>query len=315
MNDTSFYYKSSDGIEIYARKWLPQDEKTKAVVQIAHGMGEHIGRYHDFAQALTEKGYAVYGNDHRGHGLTATDERDKRYFAEENGFEEVVRDMYALTNQISAEQGNIPVFLFGHSMGSFLSRRYIQLYGNTLNGVILSGTGQVPSVVREAGRMAAKMEIKLKGKRTPSPLLDRLSFGQYNRPFKPARTDFDWLSRDTQAVDFYINDPLCGGIFSAGFFYDLLSGIKQASTQSLIEQVPSALPIFLVSGDHDPVGGRTKGVLKTYKALKKAGIKDVTYKFYPQGRHEMLQETNREEVIEDIINWLEHRVSNGLTGK
>ena len=299
MNDTSFYYKSNNGIEIYARKWMPEDAKPKAVVQIAHGMGEHIGRYHHFAQALIEKGYAVYGNDHRGHGLTAKDEHDKRYFADENGFEEVVQDMFTLTNLIENEQKNVPIFLFGHSMGSFLSRRYIQLYGSRLQGVILSGTGQVPSLVGKAGRMAAKMEMKLKGKRTPSPLLDRLSFGQYNRPFRPNRTDFDWLSRDAQAVDFYINDPLCGGIFSAGFFYDLLSGIKQASTQSLIEQVPSALPIFLVSGDHDPVGGHTKGVLKTHEGLKKAGIKDVTYKFYSQGRHEMLHETNRDEVIED----------------
>lgn len=309
MNGTSFYYKSNNGIEIYARKWMPEDEKPKAVVQIAHGMGEHIGRYHDFAQALTEKGYAVYGNDHRGHGLTAKDDQDKRYFADENGFEEVVQDMRALTYQILEEQGDIPIFLFGHSMGSFLSRRYIQLYGNQLHGVILSGTGTVPSLVREAGKMVAKAEMKLKGKRTPSPLLDRLSFGQYNRPFKPTRTDFDWLSRDEQAVDRYINDPLCGGIFSSGFFHDLLSGIKQASTQSLIQQVPCDLPIFLVSGDEDPVGGHTKGVLKTYKGLKKAGINDVTYKFYPQGRHEMLHEANREEVMEDIISWLENRVS------
>ncbi|WP_078410422.1 alpha/beta hydrolase [Priestia abyssalis] len=309
MNDTSFYYKSNNGIEIYARKWMPEDAKPKAFVQIAHGMGEHIGRYHDFAQALIEKGYAVYGNDHRGHGLTAKDERDKRYFADENGFGEVVQDMYALTNLIKCKQENIPIFLFGHSMGSFLSRRYIQLYGNQLHGVILSGTGQVPSLLGEAGRMAAKMEMKLKGKRTPSPLLDRLSFGQYNRPFRPNRTDFDWLSRDEQAVDRYINDPLCGGIFSSGFFYDLLSGIKQAGMNNLIQQVPSDLPIFLVSGDEDPVGGHTKGVLKTYTGLKEAGIKDVTYKFYPKGRHEMLHEINRDEVIEDIINWLENHVS------
>lgn len=309
MGFTSFYYKSSDGIEIYAQKRLPENEKPKAVVQIAHGMGEHIGRYHDFAQTLTEKGYAVYGNDHRGHGLTAKEEQDKRYFADENGFDEVVQDMYALTHRIANEQGDIPIFLFGHSMGSFLSRRYIQLYGSKLHGVILSGTGGVPSIVREAGMMLAKLEMKVKGKRTPSPLLDRLSFGQYNRSFKPTRTDFDWLSRDEQAVDLYINDPLCGGVFSSGFFYDLLFGLKQISQQSQIQQVPSDLPIFLVSGDEDPVGGHTKGVLKIYKDFKKAGIKDVTYKFYPQGRHEMLHETNRDEVIEDIIIWLENRIS------
>lgn len=310
MNSTSFYYKSHDSIEIYAQKWMPEDEKPKAAVQIAHGMGEHIGRYHDFAQALIEKGYTVYGNDHRGHGLTAKDERDKRYFADDNGFEKVVQDMHILTDRILEEQGNIPMFLFGHSMGSFLSRRYVQLYGNQLHGVILSGTGTVPSFVREAGRMVAKAERKLKGTRAPSPLLDRLSFGQYNRPFQPSRTDFDWLSRDEQAVDRYINDPLCGGIFSSGFFHDLLFGIKQASAQSLIKQVPPDLPILLVSGDRDPVGGNTKGVLKVYKELKKAGIKEVSYKFYPQGRHELLHETNRDEVIEEITNWLENRLSN-----
>jgi alpha-beta hydrolase superfamily lysophospholipase len=305
MDVTAFYYTSHDDIDIYTKKWVPKGQP-KAAVQIAHGMGEHIERYHDFAEALVGKGYAVYGNDHRGHGQTAKKEHDKRYFADEDGFEKVVQDMYVLTTHIRNEQGDTPIFLFGHSMGSFLSRRYIQLHGDKLYGVILSGTGGVPSIVREAGRMLAKLEINIKGKRTPSPLLDRLSFGQYNRPFKPNRTDFDWLSRDQQAVDRYINDPLCGGVFSAGFFYDLLSGMKKISQLHEIKQTPSALPILLLSGDQDPVGANTKGVLDVYHRFQAVGSQFVSYKFYEEGRHEMLHEVNRNEVIEDVIAWIEH---------
>lgn len=155
------------------------------------------------------------------------------------------------------------------------------------------------------GALLAKWEIKTKGKRAKSPLLDKLLFGSYNKPFRPNRTEFDWLSRDSKEVDKYIRDPLCGGIFTAGFFYDLITGVKKINKFYNIKNVPQDLPIYLFSGEKDPVGGNTRGLLQVYKAYRKAGIKDITYKFYKGCRHEMLNEINRKEVYNDIISWLD----------
>ncbi|MEB4856986.1 alpha/beta hydrolase [Priestia megaterium] len=300
----SFYYRGHQEKEIFAQKWNVENNSAKGVVQIAHGMAEHIGRYEYFANVLRQHGYIVYGNDHRGHGQTALKDEDKRFFAEENGFDTVVYDMIALTKHISTEHSGLPIFLFGHSMGSFLTRRYIQLDTEHIHGVILSGTGSIPSLSLQGGILAAQIEIKRKGLRSPSPFLDKLSFGQYNKSFHPARTPFDWLSQDNEAVDLYVNDPYCGGVFTAGFFYDLLTGIKQISNLANIKLVPSSLPIYLVSGEYDPVGSYTKGVVKVYNDFKKAGLQDVSYRFFKECRHELLNELNKDEVIEDILNWL-----------
>lgn len=306
---TSFTFQSDDGMEIFVSKWSQEGEKKpKAVVQISHGMAEHIDRYDRFARELVAQNYIVYGNDHRGHGVTSDLNNSIGYFADKNGFEKVVQDMKKLTDIIKAEYPNVPIILFGHSMGSFLSRRYIQLYGNELTGVILSGTGGDPGLMGKIGKIAASREIKKKGRKTPSPLMNNLTFGSYNKAFKPARTDFDWLTRDTKEVDQYIADPYCGGVFSAGFFYDLLDGLQTINKPEHISSIPADLPIFFISGSLDPVGANTKGVLKTFQAFKQAGLKNVTYKFYENGRHEMLNETNKEEVQTDIIQWIENFV-------
>lgn len=305
MKTENFKFKASDGTSIFVNKWgLEGGVKPKGVIQIAHGMAEYSYRYSGFAQALINDGFVVYANDHRGHGKTAASLEDIGYFSDENGWNLVVEDMHILTNIIKRENQNVPVFLFGHSMGSFLARTYIQKYSEDIEGVICCGTGGDLGLLGNIGILVAKREIKRIGKRARSKRMDKLSFGNFNKSFKPNRTKFDWLSRDNKEVDRYIKDPLCGEIFTAGFFYDMLGGVKELMKKANIEKIRKELPIYFISGEKDPVGKNTKGVLQAYQSYKKAGIKDVSYKFYTDARHEILSETNKEEVYKDIITWL-----------
>lgn len=305
MTMKSFSLESRDKIAIHVNKWALQNNiKPKGIVQIAHGMAEHIERYSNFAMELNKNGYIVYGNDHRGHGRTANSLESLGYFADNDGWNLVVEDMYKLTNMIKNENIQLPIFLFGHSMGSFLSRSYIQRYGNEINGVILSGTGGSTGLLGDIGIFLVKNEIKKMGKKFRSKKMDKLSFGSFNKAFKPNRTDFDWLSRDTKEVDKYIDDELCGKIFTTGFFYDMLTGIKNLNKKENIKNIPKTLPIYFISGDKDPVGKNTRGVLQAFNSYRKAGIKNIKYKFYKDARHEILNEINREEVYKDIIEWL-----------
>ncbi len=303
-----FNFKAKDGTKIFANKWTKEDAKPKAVIQIAHGMAEHVLRYEEFAKVLVEEDFIVYGNDHRGHGRTAGSLDNIGYFADEYGWDLVTEDMKELTNIIRDENHDIPIFLLGHSMGSFLSRTYIQRYGEEINGVILSGTGGSSGILGDVGIFIAKREIKKNSKRAKSEKLNKLSFGGFNKAFAPNRTEFDWLSRDYISVDKYIEDPLCGDVFTAGFFYDMLIGLKDLNNKQNINRTPKNLPILLISGEKDPVGKNTKGVLQVYKSYEKAGIKDITYKFYKDARHEILNEINKEEIYTDIINWLNEHI-------
>jgi alpha-beta hydrolase superfamily lysophospholipase len=305
MKSSSFSFLSEDGVKIHTYKWTPEDQSgIKAVAQISHGMAEHAARYERFAQALTAAGFSVYANDHRGHGKTAGDLKNVGYFADENGWEKVVNDMHQLTGVIKKENPKLPVFLFGHSMGSFLSRHYAMLHGNDISGLILSGTSGDPGLLGKVGLFIAKREARKKGPRTKSPFLDKLSFGAFNNAFKPNRTKFDWLSRDNAEVDKYVNDPWCGDVFTAGFFCDLLHGLSFINSPANIIKIPKSLPIYLFSGEKDPVGKNTKGVTQVYRSFLKAGIADISFRFYKDARHETLNETNRDEIQADVIAWL-----------
>lgn len=309
MNKETLTFPSSDNVQIFTYKWMPDNPSVlKAVVQIAHGMAEHAARYERFAEALTKAGYAVYANDHRGHGKTVGSKDHRGYFADENGWAKTVDDLHKLTGIIKKENPNKPFFLFGHSMGSFLSRNYSMLYGNELTGLILSGTGGDPGMTGKVGHCIAKIDAKLHGRKAKSAIMNKLSFGAFNNAFKPNRTEFDWLSRDNAEVDKYINDPFCGGIFAAGFFCDFLGGLAFINKKENIAGIPKDLPIYLFSGAKDPVGANTKGVTQVYNSLKSAGIRDISLKFYADGRHEMLNEINREEVFSDVILWLNKHV-------
>ena len=305
MKTEPFTFQASDGKEIYTNKWLPdKTESIKAIVQISHGMAEHSTRYKRFAEALTAANFAVYANDHRGHGKTAGKIENLGYFADSNGWQRVVEDMKELSLHIKENHPGIPIFLFGHSMGSLLTREYLFTYSQEIDGAILSGTAGDPGLLGSIGILVSKLESFLRGKKTKSSLLDKLSFGKFNNAFKPNRTAFDWLSRDEAEVDKYIADPYCGTVFTAGFFNDMLKGIKNINCFSNIQKMPKKLPIYLFSGAYDPVGENTKGVSKLINTFKKAGMEDITSKFYKDGRHEMLNETNREEVFSNVIQWV-----------
>jgi alpha-beta hydrolase superfamily lysophospholipase len=309
MKRDTFTFKASDGTQIFTYRWAPDNASTiKGAVQVAHGMAEHAGRYERFAEALTQAGYAVYANDHRGHGKTAGSQENVGYLADENGWEKVVDDMHILTGIIKKECPRKPDFLFGHSMGSFLSRHYSMLYGHEFSGLVLSGTGGDPGAIGKIGLFIAKIDAMINGKKAKSEIMNKLSFGTFNGAFKPNRTDYDWLSRDNAEVDKYINDPWCGAIFTAGFFCDMLGGISYINKKENISKIPKNLPIYIFSGAKDPVGANTKGVMQVYNSFKKAGIVAVDIKFYEDGRHEMLNEIIRDEVFGDVIAWLNKHV-------
>jgi alpha-beta hydrolase superfamily lysophospholipase len=303
MKESTLTINSRDGSEIHVYKWIP-DGEIRGVVQIAHGMSEHAKRYDGFANVLTLAGYAVYANDHRGHGRTANSPDNLGHFSEADGWSLAVDDLNELTKLIKEENKDLPIILLGHSMGSFLAKSYVQKYGKDLAGLILSGTGTDQGLLSQIGILVAKYEMWRIGKKGRSKLLNNLSFGNFNKPFNPNRTEYDWLSRDEKEVDKYVSDPYCGGIVTAGFFYDMLTGIKHADRSHEINKVPKNLPIFIISGDKDPVGGNTKLVLKTIRKYQAAGIEDLKYKFYPEARHELLNELNKEEVFENIIEWI-----------
>jgi alpha-beta hydrolase superfamily lysophospholipase len=303
MKSETFTFLTEDRTEIFVHKWSP--ENAKAAVQIAHGMAEHSERYRQFAGVLVAAGYAVYANDHRGHGKTAGRVENLGYFADENGWDLVVQDMRQLTQIIKTNHGDIPVFLLGHSMGSLLSLDYISRFGNDLGGVVLSAPPEDPGLLGNIGIFLAKFECWTKGRKAASPLLDKLTFGSFNKAFKPNRTDFDWLTRDSAEVDKYIGDRFCGTLFTAGFFFDLLTGVKKVNNTKTIDTIPKDLSVYLFAGEKDPVGNNPKGVQQIKTALEKAKIKDINLTLYPDARHEMLNEINREEVYRDIITWLE----------
>lgn len=296
----------NDNKEIFVYKWLPDKKKTlRAVIQISHGMAEHAGRYKSFAEVLTSSGFAVYANDHRGHGKTAGSVENAGDFGVKNGFHIAVEDMKSLTAIIKKEYPGLPVFLLGHSMGSLLSRSYIIDHCSEINGVILSGTMGNPGIMRIFGIIISKIECMLRGRNARSSIMNFLIFGMYNRNISPVRTEFDWISRDPDQVNAYINDEYCGFICTAGLYYDLLKGIGDIFKFKKISSIHAKLPVYFISGENDPVGGNNvRGVISTYKNYHKAGIDDIFLKIYPGSRHEMLNEINKNEAYRDIINWL-----------
>ncbi|PRR83434.1 alpha/beta hydrolase [Clostridium vincentii] len=285
-------------------KWKSDDNNVKGIVQIAHGMEERAGRYDYFAKKLNKAGYVVYANDHRGHGATAKNKEDLGYIADNDGFNLMVKDMHQLTDIIKDENPNIPVILFGHSMGSFLSLRYVELYGENIDSLILSGTNGKPKSITKLGILISKHEIKKHGRKHLSNVMERLAIGGYNKNFMPYRTSSDWLSSDKEEVDKFVADEYCGFICTSSFYFDLLRGLWEMHETNNLGRIPKRLPIHMVSGEMDPVGNQGKGVISLYETLKKIGLENVNYKLYKDGRHEMLHEINKDEVIHNIIEWI-----------
>jgi len=308
VKSSQFTVRTKDGKSLQAYRWHDEAVKAKGIIHIAHGMAEHSLRYEPFIQFLTANGFVVYANDHRGHGKSYTDETTKGFFAKQNGFEKVVDDLALITEQIIDEEPDLPLFLLGHSMGSLLIRRLIQRYELPIAGVILSGTAGDPKLIGKIGLLIAKAEKLFRGPKARSPLMNKLIFGNYNKPFTPQRTDFDFLTREQAVVDAYITDENCGFICTTSFYVDLLEGTITVHRDEEVARTPKDLPIFLFAGDADPVGDFGKGVQAVYEQYVARGMPHVSIKLYEDGRHEMLNEINKMEVYTDILNWLETMV-------
>ncbi|MBT3243659.1 MAG: alpha/beta hydrolase [Bacteroidetes bacterium] len=308
MQSKEFKLVSSDGINIHVYEWLPDDpHMVKAIIQIAHGMAEHAGRYENFARFLTDNDFAVYANDHRGHGKTAGELENVGFLAPKDGWARVVND-FAQVGKYSKEQHkDKALYIMGHSMGSFIVRNYLTAADTEIQGAIFSGTADDPGMLGKVGILLTRLMMLFYPAKSPSPFMDKLSFGAFNKAFKPNRTKFDWLSRDDDQVDKYIADPYCGGIFSIGFFKDMLGGILFVSQQKNINKIPLTLPVLIFSGENDPVGDDGKGVKAVYEKFKKAGHTDLNIKLFAEGRHEMLNEINKEEVYHLVLDWLNTR--------
>lgn len=302
-----FTYPSADGVHsIHAQEWLPQGE-IRAVVQIVHGVAEYVGRYDHVAHFLNGHGFLVCGEDHLGHGLTAEDGK-YGYFGPENGWDYVVRDIRRLRELQGEKYPDIPYVILGHSMGSFLTRTYLIRWPGTVDGAVLSGTGQEPAPLVAAGKLLASLECRRLGPDGVSPLVDELSLGAYNKKFKPNRTGADWISRDETVVDAYLKDKLCTFKPTVSMFRDMMGGLQFIAKRENLVKMDKTTPVYVMSGDHDPVGGMGKGVEKVVRMFSTAGCRDVEVKLYADGRHEMFNELNRQEVLEDLLAWLERKI-------
>ncbi len=302
-----FTYPSSDGVHaVHAMEWRPEGEP-RAVVQIVHGVAEYVGRYDHAARFLNEHGFLVCGEDHLGHGLTAG-EGPYGYFAPKGGWELVVRDIRRLRELEGEENPGVPYFILGHSMGSFLTRTYLIRYPGTVGGAVLSGTGQESAAAVAGGKALACLLCALRGPTHVSPLIFRLSLGAYNKAFRPNRTSADWISRDEAVVDANRADPLCTFQPTVSMFRDMMGGLQFIAAPDNLSKMDKNTPVYFFSGDRDPVGSMGEGVKKVVGMFRAAGCRDVTVKLYPGGRHEMLNEINRREVLDDLLAWLEQKM-------
>lgn len=292
--------RAADEHEIPVQVFEPADH-TAVIIQILHGLGEHADRYARFAAAAAERDFAVCVHDHRGHGSHSA---HKGHFADGGGWKALVDDVRTV-NQFARETlGEKPVVLLGHSMGSFIAQSYAMHYGSELAALILSGSTW-PSRLRLLPAQAlAKIESWRHGVRGTSALLDKLGFDNFNKPFEPARTESDWLSRDTEEVDKYIADPLCGGPYTTRMWLDLLGGMREIASDKALLRVPAAVPILITGGEVDAVGG-DKGMTKLLQHYAQTSHQRLKVMIYDDARHELLNETNRDQVTSDWLNWID----------
>lgn len=292
--------QSRDGYELNSYFW-PSTEQApaKGYLHLLHGMAEHAERYQALAEFFAARGFNVIAHDHRGHGNCHV----LGHYADEQGGDKVVEDILFVQQQLIEDKSQ-PIYLLGHSMGSFIAQAFAIKYGDHLAGLILSGSNYQNPLLYKVAKLVTKFETLRIGAQTPSKVMDFLSFGAFNGKFKPTKTEFDWLSRDSEQVDKYIADNLCGFPCSPTLWADLFDILITISDKNQLKKIPQHLPIYLFSGDQDPVGQMGKGVPALHDKLKQTGHDNVTITMYPQGRHEMLNETNRQQVFADLEYWL-----------
>lgn len=310
MTREEFTFDSRDGkSKIYAVKWVPEGEP-KAILQITHGMAEHYERYEAFAKFLTGHGYLVTADDHLGHGKTARENGSKQgYICKEHSDTVMVRDEHRLKKTIQGQYPDVPYFVLGHSMGSFIIRNYMYKYGTGINGAIVMGTGQQPKALLCASKLLVAIQGLFLGEKHESKFINSLAFGAYNNRIDNVRTANDWLTRDSSIVDNYGSDPDCGFVFTVNGFKTLFNLIWNLTDENNISLMPKSLPVLVVSGDADPVGEYGTAVRKVYESYVSLGMNDVTLKLYPEFRHEILNEIGKEKVYGDILDWLDSHIN------
>ncbi|MGB3622681.1 MAG: lysophospholipase [Ketobacter sp.] len=308
---------ATDSHKIFVRKWSNPDQPPVAAIHINHGMAEHSQRYQPIAEILLEAGFVVYAHDHRGHGHSIPPGGLVGHYADRNGWDLVVSDVHTVNQFIRQENPEIPTILLGHSMGSFIAQAYCLKHGDTVDAVILSGSAYSTPRSLQPPKLLIKLEKLRGGDKGRSELIDRQAFSKFNRQFGKPRTDADWLTRDVEEVDRYMLDPLCGFLCTNKMWEDFVGGLETISRSSSLRRIPSHLPFYLTSGERDPISFRTTqhGVAKLANHLKSGGQTDVTFKLYKDGRHEILNEINRREVVQDIIYWINSRLRESIHSK
>lgn len=303
-----FYYPSKDGLtQIHAIEWIPEAE-VRGILQIAHGMVEFIDRYDRFATFMASQGFYVVGNDHLGHGKSVTDASQYGYFAKHDGNFCVIGDMLQLREDTRKKYPDLPYFILGHSMGSFLTRQFIEKHGEGLSGAIIMGTGYQPTATLDMAIAMTAVLQQARGGHFRSEMINNMALGAYNASFEPSRTKNDWLTKDEAIVDAYVANPLNQFVFTVNGYYNLFRGLRYAERQENLDKIPKDLPILVVSGANDPVGEFGKGPRLVAQSYQKTGIKDVTLKLYENDRHEILNELDKETVDHDLLQWIEARM-------
>lgn len=300
--EDEFTFLGSDGSKINTYCWNDVT-RPKGVIQIFHGMSEHAGRYKRFAEFLNQNGFIVYANDHRGHGKTA-ETVDAIGYIGEDGFNKIIEDGYILTGIIKRKHPGLRVVILGHSFGSFVAQDYITRYGSGIAGVILSGSAFNNKLKLNLGRVITAFQVKFDSGRGKAYLIDKMAFDNFNSRIGKDASDFAWLSSNEAEVKKYQEDPLCGAVLTKNFYYYFFKGLIKLHKAKKITRIPKSLSIYICSGEEDPVGSYGRTVRKLYELYRNVGIENVQIKLYPGARHEIINETNHEEVYSDIFTWL-----------
>ena len=311
MVTCNFTFLSNDGrTAVHAVKWTPDTGVYKAILQISHGMVEFIERYIPFAEFLTSKGYMVVGHDHIGHGQSVAHTYDWGYFCEENPSDIVVEDMHKLRSIIQETNPKVPYFMLGHSMGSFMLRKYLAIHHDKLRGAIIMGTGFIPQNMTWLALKLTSVIAKLRGAKHRSKLIQSLAFGADYKGFDMTgeKPEDSWLTKDADIVKAYYNEPRCTYMFTVNGYKGLFEAVNYSCNPENAKKISKKLPLFIVSGEQDPVGGLGKGVKDVYDMYEAAGMLDLTYKLYENDRHEILNETDKQIVFEDLLAWMNVRI-------
>ena len=311
MVTSNFTFLSNDGkTAVHAVKWAPDTGDYKAILQITHGMVEFIERYIPFAEFLTSKGYMVVGHDHIGHGQSVANKEDWGYFCEGNPSDVLVEDMHKLRSLIQEDYPELPYFMLGHSMGSFMLRKYLAVHNERLRGAIIMGTGFIPENMTSLALKLTAFIAKLRGSRHRSKLIQSLAFGADYKGFDMTgeKPENSWLTKDVAIVDAYYKEPRCTYMFTVNGYKGLFEAVNFSCNPENAARIPKKLPLFIVSGEQDPVGGLGKGVKDVYDMYKAAGMFDLTYKLYKNDRHEILNETDKQIVFDDLLAWMNVRI-------